>query len=119
MYIYIGEKVTDEGCMGYVGDKAESDARDTRRPRDARDSRAFGELSNGILAGETNIDLNGVTIREAPHVPFGEQPVGEEGEKDKLGESQQLVPGEDEPCTPDRQVSDYVRKGIINTSSLP
>lgn len=81
MYINIGDKTANQDCAGKArGEEA----------RDARYGGACRELGDGIwiFTRETDIDLDGIAIGEATHVAFGKQAIGEEGEKDKLGQSQ-------------------------------
>jgi hypothetical protein len=44
----------------------------------------------------TNIDGVDVGLMERVHVAFGEEPVGEERQQDKLGEGEELIAGESE-----------------------
>lgn len=41
----------------------------------------------------TYVDLDGIRVREA-HMSFGEKSVREQRQKDKLGQSQQLIAGQ-------------------------
>lgn len=83
MYINIGQKATKESCVR----KACGERAGNARYRIARNRIARRELGDGAIIRETDIDLNGITVGEATHLAFREQPIRKEGKQDKLGKS--------------------------------
>ena len=53
----------------------------------------------------TNIDLDGVTLRETTHVAFREETIGEQGEENEFRQGQQFVSRENEAGAPEKHIS--------------
>jgi hypothetical protein len=90
-------------------------------------------IGNLMNSGNTHIDRHCISFCETTHLTLGEEAIGEERKKHKLGQSQKLVSGKrkagapgrntsatvlQSPCTRVWRVSPY-RRSIVMVSSAP